>query len=75
MLRWLDWLLKIAMGVSLGVFIGKTVWMIWDFRVNTEIYEVMSAPWYTSVLVSAVFTVVFLAVCGGARFALRRFRR
>lgn len=75
MLKWLDWLFKIAMGVAVGVFIGKTAWVIWDFRANPGMYEAMSAPWYTSILVSAVFTVIFLAVCGGARFVLRRFGR
>ena len=51
------------MGVFVGVFIGDGVFVVWNFKTHSELYAIESAPWYTSILVYGVFTVVALLIC------------
>jgi ABC-type antimicrobial peptide transport system permease subunit len=51
------------MGAFIGVFIGRGIYVIWDFKTHPELYAVQSAPWYTSILVYGAFTIVVLLVC------------
>lgn len=55
-------LLNIIMGAFVGVFLGHGIYVFWDYKTNPEIYAMQSAPWYTSILVYGMFTVVILAV-------------
>ena len=48
-------ILKAALGCFLGVFLG------WDYRAHPGLYALQSAPWYLSIQIHAVFTIV---VCG-----------
>ena len=57
-------LLVIIMGTSFGVFIGSSLWRWADYRRYPELYMVNSALWYTSVLVSGVFTAGIILVLG-----------
>lgn len=57
-------LLNIAIGSSIGVYIGSTVYTYWEYQKYPELYAMYSAPWYTSVMVRgvAVAVIVFVAV-------------
>lgn len=59
----LNHILNIIIGAFLGVFIGHGIYIVWDFKSNPELYAMQSAPWYTSILVHGVFTLVVLLVC------------
>lgn len=59
----LNHILNIIIGAFLGVFIGQGIYIVWDFKSNPELYAMQSAPWYTSILVHGVFTLVVLLVC------------
>ena len=50
------------MGVFIGVFIGHSIYDIWNYKTHPELYAMQSAPWYTSILVYGIFTVVVLAI-------------
>lgn len=55
--------LNIIIGSFVGVFIGRVIYTLWDFKTHPELYAIQSAPWYTSILVNGVFTLVVLLVC------------
>ena len=54
----LPWIL-----VFIGVFIGHGVYTVWDFKTHPELYVVQSAPWYTSILIYGVLTIILLLIC------------
>lgn len=47
----------------IGVFIGHDVYIIQDFKKHPGLYEMKSAPWYTSILMYGAVTVVVLIIC------------
>ena len=59
----LDQLLNTMMGAFIGVFIGYSICVIWDYKTNPELYYIQSAPWYTSILVYGLFTIIFIVIC------------
>ncbi len=63
---------QICMGASVGVFIGRSLWLWQDMRRYPELYEMQSAPWYTPLIVQGILTAAILAVGGIAWWALGR---
>lgn len=56
-------ILNIFIAVFIGVFIGHGVYTVWEFKTHPELYVVQSAPWYTSILIYGVFTIILLLIC------------
>ena len=56
-------ILNIIMGSFTGVFIGSGLYKYWHFRKYPDLYAMQSAPWYTSILINGLFTLVLLAIC------------
>lgn len=56
-------LLNIIMGVFTGIFIGSGLYRYWHFRKYPDFYFIQSAPWYTSILVNGLFTLILLTIC------------
>ena len=50
--------LKVALWCVVGVFIGMSIYQYIDYRQRPDLYALTSAPWYTSIRIGAVFTVV-----------------
>ena len=55
-------LINIIIGVSIGVFIGYGLYSFWDFKSHPELYAMQSAPWYLSIEIRGMFTVVIVIV-------------
>ena len=68
----LNMFLNTIMGAFIGVFIGRVVFGVWNFKTSPELYAMQSAPWYTSILVSAVLTLVVLLVCVVIKVIIKR---
>lgn len=51
------------MGSLIGMFIGSGLYRYWHFRKYPYLYAMQSAPWYTSILINGLLTLVLLAVC------------
>ena len=47
-------ILKTIIAAAVGYFIGKTAYVCWHYANHPEQYAAQSAPWYTSILVSAL---------------------
>ena len=58
----LNKLLNIIIGAFIGVFIGHGIYVFGDYKTHPEIYAFYSAPWYTSILVYGVITVVVVFI-------------
>ena len=56
--------LNIIIGSFIGVFIGHSMYRCIDFKNHPGLYEIQSAPWYTSILVYGIGTsiVIFTAI-------------
>ena len=65
-------ILNIIMGSFTGVFIGSGLYKYWHFRKYPDLYAMQSAPWYTSILINGLFTLVLLAVCMIVKVILTR---
>ncbi len=56
-------ILNIIIGAFIGMFIGSGLYEYWHFRKYPYLYAMQSAPWYTSILINGLLTIVLLAVC------------
>lgn len=64
--------LGLLIGVCIGVFLGHVIYTIWDYITFPGLYAMQSAPWYTSILVRGLFTVITVTALLLIRLALRK---
>ena len=64
MLERLDTFLSAVIGSFIGVFIAHSIYRYFDYINHPDLYEIQSAPWYTSIQIYglAVALVVFIAI-------------
>lgn len=55
-------ILKIVLWSFIGVFIGSSLFKWCDYKVHPDLYAMQSAPWYLSIEVSAVFTIIVMVI-------------
>ena len=58
----LNTFLNCVIGAFTGVFIAESIFTYWDYKTHPEIYEVTSAPWYTSILLFGIITLSIILV-------------
>lgn len=71
MLKRINSFINIIMWSSIGVFLGHGLYVFWDYRTHSDLYAMQSAPWYTSIWVYGVFTLMVLAVCAAVKAVLK----
>ena len=56
--------LNTIIGSFIGVFIGHSVYKYFDYKKYPGLYEIQSAPWYTSIQIYGLATaiVIFIAI-------------
>ncbi|NMA84915.1 MAG: hypothetical protein GX962_13760 [Epulopiscium sp.] len=64
MLEKLNLILNHMIGSLIGVFIGHSIHRYFDYTKNPSLYEMQSAPWYTSIQLNglAVALIVFVTI-------------
>lgn len=72
LLKKINSILSIIIGSSIGVFIGHGIYVFWDYKTHPDLYAMQSAPWYTSILVYGLFTIVALIVGIMIKLIIRR---
>jgi len=72
MLKKVNHILNIVISSFIGVFIGHGIYVFWDYKTHPDLYAMLSAPWYTSILVYLTFTVVLLAAALIIKLLIRR---
>lgn len=53
---------NVIIGSLIGVWIGHSIYVYWDYRAHPDLYALQSAPWYTSILSYSVFTLIFVLI-------------
>lgn len=64
--------LNIAVSVTVGVYLGKWLFLWWDHRTHPDLYALTSAPWYTQMLPATVIAAGLIAVELAVFFLVRR---
>lgn len=59
----LNQLLNIVIGAFIGVFVGHSLCVMWNYKTRPDMYYLQSAPWYTSILVYGLFTIAVVVIC------------
>lgn len=72
MLKKVNSFLNIIIGAFIGVFIGHGIYVFWDYKTHPEIYAFYSAPWYTSILVYGVITVVVVFIATVIKLIIKK---
>lgn len=72
MLKKINSILNIIIGSSIGVFIGHGIYVCRDYKTHPDLYAMQSAPWYTSILVYGIFTIVVLIAGIMIKLIIRR---
>ena len=63
--------LNIIMGSSVGVLLGHGLYVYWEYPKYPELYEMQSAPWYTSILIYGSVTIILLTAAVLIKWLLR----
>ncbi len=63
--------LNAATGAFIGVFIGSGIYRIYDYAMHPGLYALQAAPWYSYILINALFTLAVVALL----LIIRRFVR
>ena len=64
--------LNCVIGAFTGVFIAESIFTYWDFKTHPKIYEVTSAPWYTSIILFGTITLAIILVALIVKFIIRK---
>ncbi len=46
----LDSWLTVVMGVSVGLFLARLLYLLWDVNAHPALYAAQSAPWYVRLI-------------------------
>lgn len=55
--------LNIIMESFVGVWIGRAIYVYWDYKTHPGLYAAGSVPWYTSILVYGAVALFILVIC------------
>jgi len=65
-------ILNTVMGAFFGAWLGHAIWLWRDHAVRPGLYELQSAPWYTSILVRGAMMAAVILVCLLLKWILAR---
>ncbi|MCI9139735.1 hypothetical protein D7X25_31120 [bacterium 1XD42-8] len=72
MLKKLNHVLNIIVGSFVGIFLGHGIYVFWDYKTHPALYAMESAPWYTSILLYGLFTLMVFVMAMIAKFIIRK---
>ncbi len=76
LLKTLEIILNIVMGLCVVLFLGCSVYRAWDYKTHYDRYVGDSAPWYLGIqiygLLTAIILVVLLVIKLGVRKKLKQ---
>lgn len=65
-------ILKIVLWVSVGVFVGSSIYKYYDYKTHLDLYAMTSAPWYLSIEINALFTLIIIVVVSGLMWIVKK---
>lgn len=64
--------LKLFLGCSIGVFLGRCIYLYFDFKVRPDLYAMQSALWYVDLEIQGIVTAVLAAVLLAVMWLVRK---
>ena len=64
--------LKLCLGCSIGVFLGRCIYLYFDFKAHLDLYAMRSAPWYVDLEIQGIVTAVLAAVLLAVMWLVRK---
>lgn len=55
-------ILNFIMGTFTGLFISSSIYKYYDYINHPDLYEVQSAPWYTSIQIQGLATLIIMVI-------------
>lgn len=65
-------ILRMAQWGFIGTFVGKSLYQYWDYKSHPAFFAMQSAPWYLSIEIHAIFTMIVVAVILIIRWFIKR---
>lgn len=75
LLKKVNGLLNIVIGSLIGVFLGHTIYIYWDYQKRPGLYAIQSAPWYTSILVYGLSAAVIILIAIVIKCVIKKKRK
>ncbi len=64
--------LQTAMGSTVGVYLGRRLWLWQDYKARPGLYAMAGSPWYLPLLAGALVAAGLLLVEGWGLFLVNR---
>ncbi len=64
--------LNIIIGSFVGVFIGHSVYRYFNYKKYPGLYEIQSAPWYTSIQIYGLGAVIVIFIAVILKFLIKK---
>ena len=65
-------MLTICIGAFIGVFIGRCIYKTIHYYNNPDLYMIHSAPWYTSIQIYGLCTLVVVGICFAIKYIVKK---
>ena len=62
----------ILLGCSIGIFLGRCIYLYFDFKARPDLYAMQSAPWYVDLKFQGIVTAVLAAVLLAVMWQIRK---
>ncbi|SHE90481.1 hypothetical protein SAMN02745784_02185 [Tissierella praeacuta DSM 18095] len=72
MVKRLDTILNYIIGSLIGVSIGYSIYKYFDYINHPDLYEVKSAPWYTSIQIQGFVIFIIIAIAIFLKIAIKK---
>ena len=64
--------LKLFLGCSIGVFLGRCIYLYFDCKPRPDLNAMQSAPWYADLKFQGIVTAVLAAVLLAVMWQIRK---
>ncbi len=63
--------LKLFLGCNIGVFLGRCIYLYFDFKARPDLYAMQQVPWYRGLKVQAIVTALLAVALLAAMWLVR----
>lgn len=64
--------ISFIMDCFIGAFFGYGIYVYLQYRGEPELFAAQSAPWYSSIIVDGIITLIMMTVCIISKVIIRR---
>ncbi|MCO7117118.1 hypothetical protein NIA13_00950 [Oscillibacter valericigenes] len=64
--------LKLFLGCSIGIFLGRCIYLYFDFKARPDLYAMQPVPWYQGLKVQGLVTAGIAVIVLAAMWLVRK---